>query len=318
MSTRKASIRRNYQTLWNWWRLKAASFSPELLVVMGIILFVFIGLIAYATGRMHLATSAQNNASAINGVEHNKLAIPFLWSIGSALVTLYLTVIDARIKKKQHTTEQGQVSQNDSDYHVEYFSLMTHSLGDQPDRLDGLNESIDRLRRQLGENKFKETLNEKSTEFLARLKAAGELNEGLEYDEKDPESFVAAIRAACDEALCESVPNKIATELFYNCMYAYIRAWLVCSIHYGRSTQYSNSLPIDSIFYQDPNRKQKYVIALKSLKRKFSRQPTDKFLKTKESRKVVDKYMTELITLIEQKNPKEVQHLNRHADPRII
>jgi hypothetical protein len=311
MSTHQVPKRRSYQKLWSWWQRKAASFTPEFLVLAGIALFLWIGLTAYLTGRMPLApndnisaTSNQNKTSTTpnnNDIEHNKLLIPFLWSIGSLLAASYLSAIKERIKasEEQHTKVQWQVSPND----LEYLSLMKHSFDDLPDKFYGLSESIDELRRKLGEIEFKKILEERFKESLARQEAVGGLNEGLEYDEKDPESFVAAIRAACDEALGESLNDREATERFYKCMYAYIRAWLVCSIQYGRSIRYDNNLPIDSIFYQDPHRKEEYLTALKSLRRKFSRKPTDKFLKTPRSRGVVDKYLEELITLIDRKNP---------------
>ena len=87
-------------------------------------------------------------------------------------------------------------------------------------------------------------------------------------------------------------------------MYTYITAWLVCSITYNLNIDNKNSLPIDSIFYQNPTKKKLYIKAISDLIDRFNSNPAKKFFKTEESVQVIQKYLNELVYLIGQKTEK--------------
>lgn len=304
MSTPNA-FKRNYQKLWSWWRSKAASFSAESLVIAGFALFIWIGVTGYLTGRMLLAapsdnTDATSNQHKIsttpNDMEHNKLVIPFLWGIGTLLALPYLAAINERIKESDKKKPiEITVDRKDA----EYVASLKNSLDELPNRFDIYDEGLWTWRRA-GEKEFKDGLDELFHDFITRQEAIGGLNEGLEHDVKDPLGIMSTIRTACDVGMKRN-PNDPVTEeveLFYKCVYAYIRAWLVCSI------QYNTPLPINSIFDRDPNRREMYENAIRDFSDRFNYEPTDKFLKTPRSRKVVQEYLGKLVTLIQnEKNP---------------
>lgn len=290
MAKRPASTSNKRPNLWKQWQRKAAGFSPEFLVLAGFVLFFWVGIGTYLTGRLPLASS-QTDPSALNAIEHNKLAISFIWGLGSLLVIPYLAAIDARIKEseKKRITVSIQIPQTD----LEYLSSVKHSLKQLPNQFNELDKSIDDLRRNVGENQFKQTLDSTFEEFTIRQEAVGGLCEGLRLEESDRTSIAAMIRGACDDTLPEHYSYDEVVR-FRKCMYAYVRAWLVCSIQYG------TFLPINSIFYQDPSSKEYYLSAIENLRNRFTSRPIDKFLKTAKSRGMVDRYMGKLAELVSQ------------------
>ncbi|MBW4518667.1 MAG: hypothetical protein KME16_02905 [Scytolyngbya sp. HA4215-MV1] len=296
-----------------WWKGIVKKVSPDALTMIGIILFLFVGWSSYFTGRLSLATTDSNNSSATNSAEHNKLLIPFIWSLDLLFISLYLTAISTRIKE-----DKGKVVKLDAEMDeaetvpqmdIEYLSLMKHSLNNLPNRLNGIHTKIDKMRRDLGEREFKKKLEEKYSDYLARQEAVGGINQGL-ADENNPLGLLATIRAACDFALEGAPNNQKFEDVFSKCVYAYVRAWLTCSIHYGRSVDNKNSLPIDSIFYQDPyqdpRRKDLYIKAIQNLSERFEHEPVDIFLKTPRSRKIAIKYLGDLIKLIREISPQPI------------
>ena len=238
-----------------------------------------------------------SNGNNQHDVERNKLLIPFVWGMEVTWITLYLTSIMTKLKESEQKSILGSIPQGD----LEYLSLIKDALESMPDRLDGISDEIDSIRREKGESGFLEILKKSVTDYKIRQNALSAISKGLENVE-DPDGLNSTLRTVIDETIGKNCPydSKI---LFYRCMYAYITAWLVCSIHNNQNGIDKGFLPIDSIFYQDPNRKYLYIETIEKFSERLEFNPSAQFFKTKEILSLVQEYLKYLVTLISRQNP---------------
>lgn len=312
-------LQQRFQGCWTWWSIKTAQLKIEFLILAGILLFLLIAFSSYSMGRMALAPADPNKIADVSQEEHNKQIIPVLSGICITLATLYLSAIHIRIKESEKNRLLVTILVPQTD--LEYLALMTDSLNDIPDKISGLDKNIQSISGEMGKRRFEEFLAESKTDYLNRQQAVAELNQALESNLRSPLGFLSMLRTACDTVLNQNGVKDIFTqETFRKCIYAYIRAWLVCSIQHNRTRKNKNSLRIDSIFYQDPNIenpniKNMYQQAITELIDRLGHKPADKIFRSKTSRTIIKQYLGELIQLIEDMKPEKTQLTEQKSYP---
>ena len=279
------------------------------LVIGGIVLFLFVFFSGYITTFMPLSNSNTNKLALDSQIEFNKIIIPVILGINISIVTIYMSAIRVKLKETEKRRAELIIPRID----LEYLSLIKDALKELPDRLDGISEGIDNIRRILGEKGFKQKLEQDLQEYYNRQKAIISINKGLE-NEGDINGLNSTIRAVTDFALGND-SSFHSKDTFIKNMYAYITAWLVCSISNNQNMANRNSLPIDSIFYQDPKRKSLYIKAINDFADRLNYEPASNFFKNRESVKITQDYLAELVYLINNKTiePQQVYVIHGSA-----
>jgi len=288
----------------NWIRNKAKGISPDVLAFEGIVLFISVFINASLPSYMPQAASnditlaPQNQLQLNRQAELNKNIFNGYVALNILLVGAYISTINLKVKQSDSESKITSIPTKD----LEYLSLIQSALEKMPDRLDGISNEIDALRRIHGESGFLELLNECVNDYKVRQDALTALFKGLENV-----SDIGGLRSTIKTSIRETIGKDCdddSKDLFYRCMYAYIRAWLVCSIDNKQNIANRNFLPIDSIFYQDPNRKDMYIKAINIFSNKLNHNPSAKFFDNKETVSIVQTYLKDLVELISQQDTK--------------
>jgi hypothetical protein len=294
----------------NWFRNIAKGMSPDLLVFEGIALFISVFINASLPSYMPQAASNETTLTPEKQLQLNRQAelnkniFNGYVALNIVLVGAYISAINIKLKQSDSDSKIASIPTKD----LEYLSLIQSALEKMPDRLDGISNEIDTLRRTYGECGFLELLNECVNDYKLRQDALSALSKGLEKvadkeSVQSKESLRSAIRTSITAIIGKDC-DKDSTDLFYRCMYAYITAWLVCSIDNKQNIKNRNFLPIDSIFYQDPDRKKLYIEAIKNFSDRLKYYPSAKFFPTKEILSIVQEYLKDLVELIDSQSAK--------------
>ena len=272
--------------LLNWWRNKVLSSPPKFLIFQGILLFLGVFLSALLPSPKLFPLSTNDNPNVTESiVERNKFLVPSIWAVEVSLITLYLTSINTKLVESEKNRVVISVPSGD----LEYVSLIHNALNVFPDRVDRISKELNTMISNCGLNSLKEQVSQIRLNSSAQEDFIVGLKKGLAEPE-DIEGLTNVIRTAIDSTLGE---NDKSRELFYKCMYAYVTAWLACSIKYNKK------MPIDPIFYQDPSRKDLYIKAIEDLIHRFHYETASKFF-TPESVEMILKYLNDLVTIINQ------------------
>jgi hypothetical protein len=291
-------IKNSFVNLLVWWKIAVAKLNYDYLVFQGIVLFLFVFASAFLPSPNLLPLSKNDTNTNEESIERNKILIPVIWGIELSLVTLYLSAVGTKLKY----SEEQRIILSVPNQDLEYLSLINSALGEMPDRLDGISDEIDNLRRTHGESRFLEILKENVNDYRIRQDALNAIFKGLE-NHKDINGLHSTIVAATIEAIGED-GDKNSYLLFLKCMYAYISAWLVCSIDNKRNIKNDNCYPIDSIFYQDQDRKYLYIKAINDFSDRLNYKPPRDFFINNASISLVQSYLKDLVALISQKEVK--------------
>jgi hypothetical protein len=283
-------------------RIIANNLSGLVMGLTGTCLFLIVFVSGYFASSIPLTTSIKARETSEQEVESNKLLIGGVYALNSLLVVAYISSLTAYIASSNEKIKESNknhlvfsIPQSD----LEYLSLIRDALKLFPNRYDGLSNVIIEMSFSLGKKEFEEKLDEDLNNFRIRQEALTGLTQGLR-DETDPDGLNSTIVAASDFALGNNASIKDKDQ-FYKCMYAYISAWLTCSISYNLNKTNQNSLPIDSIFYQDSKHKDLYIKAIRDMIDRFNFQPANIFFNSDKSVKIIQDYLTELVDLINDK-----------------
>lgn len=291
-------IKKSFVDLLVWWKIVVGKLNYDYLVFQGIFLFLFVFASAFLPSPNLLPLSKNDTNINEESIERNKILIPVIWGIELSLVTLYLSAIGTKLKYSEEQRIILLVPNQD----LEYLSLINYALGEMPDRLDGISDEIDNLRRNYGESRFLAILKENVNDYRIRQDALNAISKGLE-NHKDINGLHSTIVAATIETIGENCDEE-SYLLFLKCMYAYITAWLVCSIDNKRNIKNNNCYPIDSIFYQDQGRKYLYVKAINEFSDRLKYKPIREFFTNNDSIILAQYYLKDLVTIISQKDVK--------------
>ena len=217
--------------------------------------------------------------------ELNKIIVGAYIPLNVYFVTSYISAITKRTKKSE-VIPRPEAQQGDLEY------------------LYGIDYALNR--NELRRERDKSLISQKA--FIGLI-------QGMAEPPSSSCALMRAIRKVSTDALSlRRIYNKdgtdhpemqsVSTLLFYKCMVAYISAWLICSIKHSRNIEDNNGLSIDSIFYQDPTRKEKYITAINLLIDEFDSDTLKSglFKNDEEAVKLVQNYLRELVEIIRKKS----------------
>lgn len=207
------------KNLLNWFKGKSKAMSPDLLVLSGIPLFAFVfthgSLPAYMPQSARTDSNPEIQLKLNKEAELNKNIYNGLFALNITLVAAYFSIINLKLKESDSKSTIISIPTKD----LEYLSLIQSALEKMPDRLDGISNEIDTLRRIHGESGFLELLHACVNDYKLRQDALSALSKGLENVEdkesiENKESLRSSIRTSITEIVGKDC-DKDSTDLFY-------------------------------------------------------------------------------------------------------
>jgi hypothetical protein len=261
------------------------------------LLCVAIFMFGYWFGQTNLDSSNNNS----NRAEHLKLLIPVF---GSLMTTgLFIFFIDRYVKlsepKRITKLENNNLKKLRESQDLEFLSVLQESeIPIGAINFQNFSPSIEDLRKK-PENELKSEIKKQHVYSNACEEALKGLSEGLATKKSN---LVPLVLQACNKSLHRQPGESISKELdqFRDDIYAYLKAWLICSL------KYRVSIPVRP-FRQTSLDWKFYINALKFIKDKaLEDEAIRDFLPSQASRDIVQSLLNELIELIKDEELRTV------------